>query len=97
MSVPSPASLLHINLFSSLRELAASTVLSIVRRVRNAMDYDRVMVLEAGKLVEFDTPAALLADVTSKFSEMWRAAGEDTLEMAAVAQGRASQSEQRVP
>ena len=36
---------------------------------------NRVMVLDAGKVVEFDTPQALMADENSAFASMARAAG----------------------
>lgn len=37
------------------------TVIMIAHRLRSVVDYDKVLVLEGGKLVEFDSPAALLA------------------------------------
>lgn len=58
-----------------------------MRRVRNAVDYDRIMVLEAGRLVEFDTPAALLANPVSKFAEMCRSAGEDVAQLTVLVRG----------
>jgi ATP-binding cassette subfamily C (CFTR/MRP) protein 1 len=36
------------------------TVISIVHKLDAVLDYDKVAVLEAGKLVEFDNPRALL-------------------------------------
>jgi ABC-type multidrug transport system fused ATPase/permease subunit len=38
------------------------TVLTIAHRLNTILDADRIMVFEAGKLVEFDTPKKLLSD-----------------------------------
>jgi ABC-type multidrug transport system fused ATPase/permease subunit len=42
-------------------EFLSHTVLSVLHRLRYIHSYDRVAVLDGGVLVEFDTPAALLA------------------------------------
>ena len=44
-------------------------------RRRTIVDYDRVMVLEEGRLIEFDTPAALFAS-DSAFHRMCRESGD---------------------
>ena len=41
------------------------------------IDYNRVMLLEEGKIVEFDTPANLLTDRDSKFYALCKAAGKE--------------------
>jgi ATP-binding cassette, subfamily C (CFTR/MRP), member 1 len=46
------------------------TVLTIAHRINTILDYDRVMVLKNGKIVEFDTPHALLADHRTLFYSM---------------------------
>lgn len=54
------------------QDFAHCTVLTIAHRVHTVVDYDRVMVLDHGKLVEFDAPGALLARTTSVFRHMAR-------------------------
>ncbi|CAF0893737.1 unnamed protein product [Rotaria sp. Silwood1] len=43
------------------------TVLTIAHRLRTVIDNDRIMVLNNGELVEFDTPSALLSNPNSYF------------------------------
>ena len=47
--------------------------------MRTVVDYDKVMVLEQGKLVEFGAPATLLRDTNSHFYGMCAAAGSAEL------------------
>ncbi|KAJ1719079.1 hypothetical protein LPJ53_006091, partial [Coemansia erecta] len=65
-------------------EFADSTILCIAHRLRTVIDYDRVLVLDNGHIVEFDTPANLLQDTDSVFRQMCVDSGELAhLEMAA--------------
>jgi len=47
-----------------------TTVLTIAHRLRTIIDSDRVLILDAGQVVEFDTPSTLLADPSSRFSQL---------------------------
>ncbi|KAH9262239.1 hypothetical protein BASA82_000740 [Batrachochytrium salamandrivorans] len=49
------------------RDFAKSTVLTIAHRLNTIADYDRILVLGAGKVLEFDRPALLLSNPNSFF------------------------------
>jgi ABC-type multidrug transport system fused ATPase/permease subunit len=55
---------------------AKTTVLTIAHRLNTIMQSDRVMVIEAGVVVEMDTPAALLANPDGYFFSMVYANGK---------------------
>ncbi|PCH35119.1 multidrug resistance-associated ABC transporter [Wolfiporia cocos MD-104 SS10] len=59
------------------QEFAESTILTIAHRLRTVIDYDRVMLLDQGRIAEFDKPAALLADPSSKFCALCKATGKN--------------------
>ncbi|KAK0425340.1 hypothetical protein QR680_009150 [Steinernema hermaphroditum] len=55
--------------------LRHATVLTIAHRLNTVIDYDRILVLDHGHIIEFDAPQALLARSDSVFFSMAREAG----------------------
>uniref|UniRef100_A0A914WYV8 ABC-type glutathione-S-conjugate transporter n=1 Tax=Plectus sambesii TaxID=2011161 RepID=A0A914WYV8_9BILA len=59
------------NIQATIREeFADCTILTIAHRLNTIMDYDRVIVLDAGQVREFDSPGVLLRDHHSAFHAM---------------------------
>ncbi|RPD60042.1 metal resistance protein YCF1 [Lentinus tigrinus ALCF2SS1-7] len=56
-------------------QFAHVTMLTIAHRINTILESDRVLVLEAGKVIEFDTPQALLANKQSAFHSLAAQAG----------------------
>lgn len=54
------------------------TVLTVAHRLNTIMDSDKVMVMEAGTLIEFDHPHILLQNTNSKFAKMVSDTGRST-------------------
>ncbi|OII72305.1 ABC transporter family protein [Cryptosporidium andersoni] len=48
-------------------EFQNCTILAVAHRIQTVMDYDRIMVLDSGKIVEFDNPGVLLRNTNSIF------------------------------
>ncbi|KAH6916807.1 ATP-binding cassette transporter [Coprinopsis sp. MPI-PUGE-AT-0042] len=63
---------------SSLRNELGSdvTVLTVAHRLQTIMDSDKIMVLDAGRIVEFDKPADLLKDPKSKLRALVDESGD---------------------
>jgi hypothetical protein len=56
---------------STIRDgFRASTVITIAHRLHTIADSDRIMCLDFGQLINFDAPAALLADATSVYAQL---------------------------
>ncbi|KZO89806.1 ATP-binding cassette transporter [Calocera viscosa TUFC12733] len=71
------------------RELKGATLITIAHRLRTIMDYDKIMVLDAGKLIEFDNPVALLDKKDGMFKGLVEESGERD-ELKTIARQRAS-------
>jgi len=57
-------------------ELGASTILCIAHRLHTIIDFDRVLVLGQGEVIEYDTPSALLAKEGSEFHRLCSETGD---------------------
>ncbi|XP_069987945.1 ATP-binding cassette sub-family C member 4 isoform X1 [Penaeus vannamei] len=68
------------------------TVLTIAHRLHTIMDSDRVMVLEAGRLEEFDEPYILLRNPTSMFTKLVEQTGKAATDQLRLIAGRAYQA-----
>ncbi|GBB99870.1 hypothetical protein RclHR1_03660017 [Rhizophagus clarus] len=58
------------------REFVDCTVLCIAHRLRTVIDYDRILVLDQGNIIEFDSPYNLISDPNSSFYKMCQNSGE---------------------
>ena len=56
-------------------EFSDCTVLTIAHRIKTILDNDRVVVMDAGNIKEFDQPSVLLEDQESAFYKMSKDAG----------------------
>ncbi|KAI9303307.1 hypothetical protein BJ944DRAFT_241568 [Cunninghamella echinulata] len=57
-------------------EFGDSTILTIAHRINTIIDYDRVLVLDQGKMIEYDTPYNLITKEDGHFKSMCENSGE---------------------
>ncbi|RKP29013.1 P-loop containing nucleoside triphosphate hydrolase protein [Metschnikowia bicuspidata] len=57
-------------------EFSGLTILTIAHRLRSIIDYDRILVMDAGRVVEYDDPYVLIANPESLFYSMCENSGE---------------------
>ncbi|KAH9811640.1 hypothetical protein DFH28DRAFT_433779 [Melampsora americana] len=65
----------HISL-TIQQEFSESTLLVIAHRLRTVINFDAVLVLDQGRVIEYDSPAKLIANPKSRFHTLCRAAGK---------------------
>jgi ABC-type multidrug transport system fused ATPase/permease subunit len=58
------------------KEFSNSTILTIAHRLRTIIDYDKILVMDAGQVVEYDNPYVLIANKESLFYSMCENSGE---------------------
>ncbi|WRT69694.1 uncharacterized protein IL334_006684 [Kwoniella shivajii] len=56
-------------------EFSDSTILTIAHRIHTIIDFDKVLVMDQGRIAEFASPATLLRDHKSKFYSLCKATG----------------------
>lgn len=57
-------------------EFNKSTILTIAHRLRSVIDYDRIIVMDAGEVKEYDRPSELLKNERGIFYSMCRDSGD---------------------
>ncbi|CAG8606010.1 17882_t:CDS:10 [Rhizophagus irregularis] len=58
------------------REFVDCTIICIAHRLRTVIDYDRILVLDQGNVIEFDSPYNLISNSNSSFYQMCQNSGE---------------------
>ena len=59
----------------TLRELRSSTIITIAHRLQTIIDYDKVLVLDHGRVIEYDHPWALINKEDGLFQSMCQNSG----------------------
>lgn len=57
------------------RNFQSCTVLTIAHRLNTIINYDKVLVLDSGRLMQFDKPAKLLEDEQGMFYQLVQQTG----------------------
>jgi ABC-type multidrug transport system fused ATPase/permease subunit len=57
-------------------EFSDSTILCIAHRLHTVIEYDRILLLDQGEIIEFDNPLVLISNPESSFYKMCRNSGE---------------------
>jgi ABC-type multidrug transport system ATPase subunit len=60
------------------RNFKEFTVLTIAHRLNTIMESDKILVMDAGRVVEFDTPLTLLANEEGSFTRLLKETGKDS-------------------
>lgn len=72
------------------------TLIIVAHRLQTIMNADKILVLDAGQVVEFDTPQALLAKDGSRFKALVDGSGDrDALYELARKKGQGSSSDRK--
>ncbi len=50
---------------------SGTTILTIAHRLQTIVDYDKILVMSNGNVLEYDTPPALLGNSASQFYKMY--------------------------
>jgi len=62
-------------------EFLDCTILCIAHRLRSVIDYDKILVIDHGKVMEYNSPSNLIMDPNSLFHQMCQSSGEFDLLM----------------
>ena len=61
---------------NTLRELTGSTIITIAHRLQTVIDYDKILVLDKGRKMEYGAPWELLRDEGGVFRRMCKMSGD---------------------
>jgi len=62
-------------------EFAGRTMIAIAHKLQTILDFDRVLLLDKGQIVETGNPQELLANDTSAFRALYESLGSTTEEL----------------